>query len=275
MQTCCLTLEVSQSGYHAACKRQQTERQNLYTSYELKIINIFHEHKGRYGRLRIQDELADQGISLSESFIAKTLRKHDLRARKRHSFRPRTTQTSNQNIAPNTLAETTTSAPNQVTVTDITYIRTKEGFLYLSAIMDLHTRVIKGYYTGDTLETTLVLHALEKALSKYPTLKGTLHHTDRGCQYTSHQYQKTLKESQISLSMSAQGYCYDNAHMESFWASLKCEIGDSYTPEFETKAEARQAIFEYIEGYYNTVRKHSSLDYKSPLQAEKQLTLPS
>jgi len=230
VQTCCLTLEVSQSGYHAACKRQQTERQNLYTSYELKIINIFHEHKGRYGRLRIQDELADQGISLSESFIAKTLRKHDLRARKRHSFRPRTTQTSNQNIAPNTLAETTTSAPNQVTVTDITYIRTKE--------------------------TTLVLHALEKALSKYPTLKGTLHHTDRGCQYTSHQYQKTLKESQISLSMSAQGYCYDNAHMESFWAS-------------------RQAIFEYIEGYYNTVRKHSSLDYKSPLQAEKQLTLPS
>jgi len=193
-----------------------------------------------------------------------------LRARKRRSFRPKTTQTSSQNIAPNTLAETTTTQPNQVTVTDITYIRTKEGFLYLSAIMDLHTRLIKGYHTGDSLETSLVLQALKKALTKYPQLEGSLHHTDRGCQYTSHAYQAALSSSDVELSMSAQGYCYDNAHMESFWATLKCEIGDQSIHEFETKEDAKQAIFEYIESYYNTRRVHSALDYKTPLQFEQQ-----
>jgi len=139
--------------------------------------------------------------------------------------------------------------------------------------MDLHTRVIKGFHSGDSLETSLVLKALDNALYRYPELSGSLHHTDRGCQYTSSAYREALQTRQIKLSMSALGYCYDNAHMESFWASLKCEIGEQPISEFETKEEAKQAIFEYIEAYYNTIRLHSSIDYKTPLNFEQELML--
>ena len=240
-----------------------------------EIIDCFHAHKSRYGRIRIQKELEEEGLTLSQPFISETLRDNGLRARSKAPYRPKTTITSKTNIADNTLASTCTHRPNQVTVTDITYIKTKEGWLYLAAIMDLHTRVIKGYHVGESLETSLVLQAFHKALSNYPELAGSLHHTDRGCQYTSKAYKEALEANQIKLSMSAQGYCYDNAHMESFWASLKREIGDEPIDEFETKEDAKQAIFEYIYGYYNTVRKHSALNYKSPLETENQLILPS
>ena len=236
------------------------------------MLKIYHSHKGRYGRIRIKKELEKAGVTLSEKFISQVLKSEGLYARGNKAFRPKTTTHGEGNVSENHLKTTKVTAPNQVLVTDITYIPTKEGFLYLSALMDLFSRKIKGFHIGESLHTVLILKSLEDALEKYPELIGALHHSDRGCQYTSYAYREYLKQYQLKSSMSGVGYCYDNAAMESFWATLKREIGEEYTPVFKTKEEARQLIFEYIEGYYNTTRIHSSIDYQSPNSLEKSIT---
>lgn len=269
VKECCHLFKVSQSGYYAARKNTPTERQNHYLSLEQQVLKMFFLHKGRYGRIRLKKELEKAGINLSEKFIAKVLKENRLRARGNRSFRPKTTTQGEGSIASNHLKTKEINAPNQVLVTDITYIPTKEGFLYLSALMDLYSRKIKGYSLGESLHTQLTLESLEDALKKHPELIGSLHHSDRGCQYTSYAYAEYLKKYELKPSMSATGYCYDNAAMESFWATLKREAGEIYTPVFGSKEEARQAIFEYIDGYYNTVRMHSMVDYQSPDEIEK------
>jgi len=190
-------------------------------------------------------------------------------ARKRKRFRPKTTQVDQRaKYSLNHLKAFHPGAPNEVLVTDITYLPTKEGWLYLSGVMDLYSKKIKGYALSDSLQTNFCLRALHSAVRSYPRLKGALHHSDRGIQYTSKAYQDQLREFKMTSSISAKGYCYDNAAMESFWATLKKEfLPDSKV--FHTKKEASEAVFEYINTYYNTIRRHSSIHYLSPLQFEK------
>ncbi len=161
--------------------------------------------------------------------------------------------------------------PNQVWVADITYIPTDEGWLYLAAIEDLFHRKIVGWAMDSTMTRQLTLDALMQAVRRYKPSPGLIHHSDRGSQYASHDYQRTLRDNQFITSMSRKGNCYDNACMESFFGTLKMEL--IYGNRFKTRAEARQAIFEYIEVFYNRIRLHSSLGYMSPLEYEQTFKL--
>jgi len=261
--------EVSQSGYYDSLSRTPSQRELRNEALKKAITEVFHRHKGRYGRTRIWYELKSLGLSVSEKLVGKLMHSLGLFARRRKRFRPKTTQVDRRaKYSKNHLKGMSPDAPNQVLVTDITYLPTKEGWLYLSGVMDLYSKKIKGYALSDSLQTSFCLRALHSAVNSYPKLKGALHHSDRGIQYTSRAYQNQLRDFQMKSSMSAQGYCYDNAAMESFWATLKAEL----LPEskvFQTKREAAQAVFEYIQAYYNTIRRHSSLGYLSPLQFEQ------
>lgn len=265
----CRLFEVSPSGYFSSLKTPVSARKIRREKLTTKITNIFTQHKSRYGRPRVHRQLRNQGESISEKMVGQLMCAEGLVARKKCSFRPRTTQNiSRPKYAPNLLKDRAApTAPNEVIVTDITYVATKESWLYLAAVMDLHSKKIKGYEIQETMHTELIGKALEKAMKQYPNLTGCIHHSDRGCQYTSHQYLKKLTDYGLQSSMSAKGNCYDNAAMESFWSTLKTEA----FPEsgvFESKEAAKQAIFEYIEGYYHTQRMHSSLNYLTPLAAE-------
>ena len=268
--SCCQLFKVSQSGYYESKKRehQLTRRQQHYQSIADEIEALFWKHKGRCGRIRLRRYLQDLEIKASEKFIDKVMKERDLQARRKRRYRPKTTQVTAKKFAENKLANYSPKSANEVIVTDITYLRTQEGFLYLSAVMDLKTKLIKGYSCSESLHTDFTLQSLATAMHRHPELKGAIHHSDRGCQYTSHAYLKSVQDYGLELSMSAQGYCYDNAAMESFWATLKLEMADEAHTVFETKEKARQAVFEYIDGYYNTVRIHSAINYQTPQQAE-------
>ena len=273
MTRSCQTLEVSQSGYYSYLKTKLQPSNSLKKKRHDKVLEIFHNHKGRYGRVRIKKEFDKSGESISEASISKIMKKNDLTARKKKPFRPQTTQQSGAaKFKPNLMSELSEaeleSKSLHVTVADITYIPTREGWLYLAGVMDLKTKYIKGYETSSSLHTDLPLSALRKHLAHYTKGQRLIHHTDRGCQYTSKAYQDELQQWHCESSMSGKGYCYDNAAMESFWSTLKTEfLPDSGI--FETRAEADRAIFEYIESYYNTQRMHSSIGYQTPLEAEQ------
>ncbi len=265
----CDLFEASPSGYFSSLKLPASPRKIRREKFMENIKTIFTQHKNRYGRPRIYRQLRSEGEFISEKMVGRLMRSESLQARKKHSFRPRTTQNiARPKYAPNLLKDRAApTAPNQVVVTDITYVATKEGWLYLAAVMDLHSKKIKGYEIQETMHSELIGNALEKAMKQHPDLASCIHHSDRGCQYTSHQYLQQLRDHRLQSSMSAKGNCYDNAAMESFWSTLKTEA----FPEsgvFESKESARQAIFEYIEGYYHTQRMHSSLNYLTPLAAE-------
>lgn len=265
----CQILDVSQSGYYESIKLPQSQRSKRREAYSQKVITLFHSHQSRYGRPRIYQELKAQGEKISEKMVGSIIREQGLKALKKRPFRPQTTQQSNMHrYAPNLLKDLPKpSSPNQVLVSDITYVATREGWLYLAAIMDLATRYLKGYSLQESMPTSLVTQALDQALKRHPEIPGAILHSDRGCQYTSHHYLQKLKAHRFQVSMSAKGYCYDNAAMESFWSTLKTECFPA-SGVFETKQAARQTIFEYIEGYYHSQRLHSSLGYLTPLAAE-------
>lgn len=191
-----------------------------------------------------------------------------LRSRVRRKYRVRTTDSNHkQPIAPNLLAKLpSTSGLNQVWVADITYVRTGEGWLYLASILDLHSRRVVGWAMKDTLRTELPLAALHMALIHRRPASGLIHHSDRGCQYASDDYRKLLTSHGVIPSMSGKGNCYDNAAKESFFHTLKTEL--VYLDEFHTKAEAQRRIFDYLEGFYNRQRLHSSIGYMTPVEFE-------
>lgn len=266
----CELFEISPSGYFSSLKTSASPRKIRRETLKETIKTIFTQHKSRYGRPRIYRQLRNQGESISEKMVGRLMRSQNLQARKKRSFRPRTTQNiARPKYAPNLLKDRPApTAPNEVVVTDITYVATKEGWLYLAAVMDLHSKKIKGYEIQETMHTGLIGKALEKATKHHHRdLAGCIHHSDRGSQYTSHQYLKQVSDHGLQSSMSAKGNCYDNAAMESFWATLKTEAFPE-SGAFESKEAAKQAIFEYIEGYYHTQRMHSSLNYLTPLAAE-------
>jgi len=268
----CQLFEVSQSGYYSSLQNKpSTPRKTRRENLAKKVISIFHQHKRRYGRPRIRKQLNKEGHKISEKMTASIMREQGLESLKKRAFRPKTTDNkTRETYAPNLLAEhPAPSRPGQVLVSDITYIATKESWLYMAAIMDESSKMIRGYHIAENMETKLVIEALEKAMKRDNKIRpGAILHSDRGSQYTSGAYRKRIEEYGLQQSMSAKGNCYDNASMESFWSTLKTEA----FPEngvYESKEAAKQSIFEYIEGYYHTQRMHSSLNYLFPLAAEK------
>jgi putative transposase len=263
----CELLEVSRSGYYAWAHRQGATagvRQKRRAELVEKIHAAYEQSRGTYGSPRVYQELKAQGHSVCENTVARLMKAHQIRSIVWRRFRVRTTDSAHDHpIAPNRLERCFHwELPNQAWCADITYISTAEGWLYLATVLDLCSRKIVGWSMADHLKTTLCTDALSMALARRKPSEGLLHHSDRGVQYASGDYQLALADSGIQCSMSGRGDCWDNAVMESFFKTLKAEM--VYHCQFATRKEAMGRIFEYIEVFYNRQRRHSSLGYQSP-----------
>jgi putative transposase len=270
----CDLLGVAPSGYYRYRQRQPTARQREDATLAAQI-NAFHQaSRGTYGAPRIVVDLAEAGTHTSKRRCARLMQEQGLRGRKKHRRSPRTTDSRHaQPVAANLVAERPApTQPNQCWLTDITYLQTAEGWLYLAAILDFWSRRIVGWACAPTLHASLVLAALDDALQRRQPTAGLLHHSDRGSQYVDGDYVQALHAAGIERSMSRAGNCYDNAAMESFWSTLKSDTGlDVSLPASRRHAEL--AVFDYIETFYNPVRRHSSLGQISPVAFEKQQKL--
>lgn len=268
IQRMCQILGVGRSGYYAWRSRPASQRTQADEALWVKIQQEHRISHGTYGSPRIHAALHKQGVKCGRKRVARLMRLHKLIGRKRQKRRPVTTQRDPSAIpAPNLLnQEFCASAPNQKWVSDITYIETAEGWLYLASILDLFSRRVVGWAMADHMEASLVEDALKMALRQRQPEAGLLHHSDQGRQYTSVAYQSRLANAHCQVSMSQVGNCYDNAAMESFFGTLKTECASQ---PFANRAQARTAIFEFIEAWYNRQRLHSSLDYLSPLEFER------
>jgi len=264
----CAVLGVSPSGYYDWLKRLPSERQRANEQLLTAIRREYEASRQTYGSPRIQAALRQRGVRVGRQRVARLMRANGLVARGPWR-RPRTTQRAPEAVAaPNLLGQDfTASRPDEKWVADITYIETLEGWLYLALVLDLFSRAIVGWAMADHLRATLVESALQMALGRRTPHGDLLHHSDQGSQYTSTLVQSLLAEHHIQVSMNGVGNCYDNAPMESFIGTLKTECADA---PFATRAQARQAIFEYLEVWYNRQRLHSSLGYLSPAAFEQQ-----
>ena len=268
--TLCLHLEVSASGYYDWQGRRTCPGPRAVEDQALaqEIDQIHTRSRKTYGAPRVEKEFRKKGRCHGRNRVARLMKQKGLCGRQKGRYRVQTTDSNHdQPIAPNRLAAAPkATAPNQLWVADITYVETKEGWLYLAAILDLYSRKIVGWAMSEHIDTVLVLKALAMALLHRCPPAKLLFHTDRGVQYASGDYRRALGEAGLIASMSRRGNCYDNATMESFWATLKLEL--VYRSCFETHAQAQTQIFDYIEVFYNRQRAHSALDYHSPVDFE-------
>lgn len=268
VQRMCQVLKVSRSGYYDWRKRQPGPRQQANNRLWAEIQAVYAASRGTYGSPRVWAALKQAGVACGRHRVARLMRQNKLYAHCKRRQRPRTTQAGPGPVAANVLnREFSAQRPDEKWVADITYIDTDEGWLYLAAILDLFSRRVVGWSMADHLRTSLPENALRMALDQRQPRAALLHHSDRGCQYTSDPYQACLRAAGITPSMSRTGDCYDNAVAESFFGTLKTECA---TAPFASHLQARSAIFEYIEGWYNRRRLHSSLGYLSPDQFEQQ-----
>jgi len=260
----CHALQVSRSGYFASRRRPVSRRAIRNQHLAEKISTIYLQSRRTYGSPRIHRELVVQGIAVCENSVARLMREHNIRVKTKARFVPQTTDSSHGYcVAGNLLKRNFLArAPNQKWAADVTYIRTGEGWLYLAAVIDLFSRKVVGWSMSEHLHAQLVCDALSMALRHRRPQAGVLHHSDRGVQYACDDYQQLLHAHEVLCSMSGAGNCYDNAVMESFWATLKTEL--VYRHSYVTRQEARASIFEYIEVFYNRERRHSSIGYVSP-----------
>jgi putative transposase len=265
VQIICRVLKVTRSGFYAWSKRKPSSRQIRQQKLLEKIRLVHRENRQLYGSPRVHRALLVDGQIVSRNTVARLMRSARIRAKSKRSFVPRTTDSRHSRpVAENKLSrDFTTEAPDRKWLADITYVPTDEGWLYLAAVLDCFSRRIVGWSMADHLQTDLAVDALQMALlQRCPDGKQLLHHSDRGVQYASDDYQHRLNQHGIEASMSRRGDCYDNAMMESFFATLKSEL--VHQQEYATHEQARQSIFEYIEEFYNRKRLHSSLGYVSP-----------
>ena len=265
----CQALRVPRSSYYAWRNRVPGRREQENQLLEKTLEELFLAHRKLYGSPRLTVCLQRLGIGCSRNRVARHLRALNLKARQKRAFQPNTTDSRHPHpIAPNVLA--TTPPPqtvDRVWVSDITYVFTTQGWLYLAAVIDLYSRKIVGWATANHLKTSLVATALKNAGSARDPQPGLLHHSDRGCQYASTHYRSLLSTLKALPSMSGKGNCYDNATMESFWSTLKTEA--LHREHFQTQHQAQLAIFDYIETFYNPKRLHSALGYLSPVEYER------
>lgn len=264
----CRAFSVSRSGYYDWRHARPGVRAEANAQLDTEIRAVYQTHRGRYGSPRVTQVLQKQGTGCSENRVARRMQTLGLAARAKKGFVPRTTDSRHGGpICANRLLERKKpQRPHEVWLSDITYIATGEGWLYLAGFLDAATRRLVGWSVGPTLEADLVCRGLTEARARHRPPAGLIIHSDRGSQYASGAYRRLLEEIRAVPSMSRRANCYDNAIMESFWSTLKAECFASYLPA--TQREARQMIFEYIETYYNRVRLHSSLGYLTPVDFE-------
>ena len=267
----CKVLQVSRSGFYKSLHAQPSARALRSQRIREQVKRLHAESHGTYGSYKISKAMNenDELENACRKTVAKAMQEMGLKSRIRKQFKPKTTEVDpSKKPAKNLLDQVfSADAPNQKWVTDITYLATASGWVYLACVLDLFSRKIVGWSISDSLETSLVSKALLNAIeSRRPDTSQLLHHSDRGCQYTSDEYRGILKTLGITVSMSHVGYCYDNAVMERFFWSLKHEWTNHY--EYADLDEARISVFQYIETFYNNKRIHQTLDYKTPEQFE-------
>lgn len=267
----CQVLKVSTSGYYKWLKQQSSppsEKEKYREEIKQKISKSFHESFGTYGSPRVHDDLIDWGYTISQKTVARMMSEMGLKATQKEKFVVTTDSDHDLFIYPNILnRQFSVKEPNQVWVTDITYIWTLEGWVYLASVMDLFSRKIVGWSLADHMKKELAIQALNMAIIQRQPGKELLHHSDRGSQYCSHDYIDILKEKEMNISMSKKGDPYDNACIESFHATLKKDL--IYRRRFKTRVEAIKAVNYYISSFYNERRKHSTLGNSSPNQFER------
>jgi putative transposase len=261
-------LGVSASGYHAWCRRRESQRA-LDDAELLEQIRGCHQRsRGTYGAPRIHRDLRAAGVRVGRKRVARLLKQAALQGVSRRKWPVTTTRAEHARPAPDLVQrQFAATGPNQLWVADITYIPTWAGLLYLAVVLDVWSRRIVGWAMETHLRTSLVLAALEMAVSQRQPA-GVIHHSDQGCQYTAIEFGRRCREAGVRPSMGSVGDCYDNAMCESFFATLECELLDRVT--LRTPADGRAAVFAFIEGWYNPTRRHSALDYRSPMEFERQ-----
>ena len=264
----CKVLQVSRSGFYAWCRRGPSEREQANEKLAEEIREIHRANRRAYGSPRIYRELRSRGHHCGRHRVAQIMRLEGIRGCSKQRFYRTATVRAERKAAPDLLArEFAVEVANRVWVGDITQIRTREGWLFLAVILDLYSRKVVGHATSNRPRTELALDALHMAHSARRPKPGLIHHSDRGSQYGSDQYQDQLKRYKMRCSMSRPGKCGDNAVAESFFRTIKTE--SLYHMDLQTREEARLAIFDYIEGFYNRTRMHSTLDYQSPEEYER------
>jgi len=263
----CRALNVSPAGYYAQAKRPEAERTKANRALCAQIRDIHAQSRCTYGSPSVFRVLREHGHRVGENRVARLMRESAIRAKTVKKWKATTNSAHTLPIAPNTLdRQFEVKTPNRVWAGDITYVPTQEGWLYLAVVLDLYSRAVIGWAMGSRLIASLATDALAMALAKRAPTKGLLHHSDRGVQYASHDYQGLLRDAGIACSMSRKGNCWDNACVESFFATLKKEL--IHHERYATRADAIQHIFEYIEVFYNRQRRHSTLGFRSPAEFE-------
>ena len=267
----CDVLGVSRSGYYAWSRRPVSGRSARRAGLSAHVGRAFAANRGVYGSPRVHRAMLAEGVAVSENTVAELMRGRGLRAKARRPFTPRTTDGDHgRPVADNVLdRQFDAGRPDRKWVADITYVPTGEGWLYVAAVMDLCSRRVVGWSMADHMRTDLVADALRMAVARRCPDAGLLHHGDRGSQYASDDYRHLLARHGMRVSMSGRGDCWDNAAMESFWATLKTEL--VHHERYATRDQARASVFEFIEVFYNRKRLHSSLGYVSPEQFEASL----
>ena len=269
----CRVLEVTRSGFYAWREREPSARAREDQRLRIEVRVIHSEARGCYGSPRVHAELQARGERVSRKRVARLMRQQDLRGKKRRRHRVTTNSEHTYPVAPNVLDRKfgikEIGGPDQAWVSDITYVPTREGWLYLAIVLDLASRLVVGWSMGETLESKLAIDALGSALKWRRPPPGLLHHSDRGVQYASNEYRELLEEQQAVVSMSRKGNCWDNAVAESFFGTLEIELIEG--ADWHTRAEARTAIFQFVEVWYNRHRRHSSLEYLTPAEFDERL----
>jgi putative transposase len=263
----CNLLNISRSGYYAWRNRPECRRKRENRALEDKIRVLHQASHGIYGSPRVHRDLVEAGVRCGKNRVARIMRKAGIRSRTKRKFKATTNSKHNLPVAPNLLNQNfTVEARDRAWVGDITYIPTDEGWLYLAVLLDLYNREVVGWSASSRMTRQLAIDALQMALGKRDPEKGLLHHTDRGSQYASAEYQNILKEHDMLCSMSRKGNCYDNAVAESFFGRLKSEWVNHQ--RYLSRLQAIESIFYYIEIFYNRKRRHSSIDYVTPQEYE-------
>lgn len=264
----CKVLQVSRSGYYSWRSSSEGPRAASNRQLDMKIKEVFKTHKQRYGAPRVADELIDEGTPCSVNRVARRMKILGLRAIHAKKFKVTTDSNHCKPVAPDLLEQDfSASAPNHKWVSDISYIWTDEGWLYLAVVMDLHSRAIVGWSMSHRMTQQLVIDALTMALFRRGFPKGTIIHSDRGSQYCAAAYQRLIRKKGLRCSMGRRANCYDNAAMESFFHTLKVE--EIHRRRYRTRSQARASVFEYIEVYYNRKRKHSAIGHRIPMVFEQ------
>jgi transposase InsO family protein len=274
LRVLCAAFEVSASGFYRwqRAQRQPSRRAGEDAQIGARLCELHEQSRRTYGRPRLMHALQAEGHRHSPKRVARLMKRHGLCGVQRGRFKPRTTQSDPAlGVAPNLRPGpgAAPTQPNQLWVADITYVQTKEGWLYVASVVDQASRRVLGLAMGARLQTGLAEAALREALGHGRPSSNLIHHSDRGLQYASGAYRALLSKHRLTASMSRRGNCYDNAHMESFWGTLKAELIEGRT--FATRREAELAVFEYVHCFYNRVRRHSALHYQSPIEYEAKL----